>query len=74
MTTRVLTLAGICYVVDDVCNNNGNFHWKYVHFKEDKIVFKKSYDKRNLLKGILHEWSFKSKRNLARVVISYEIY
>ena len=58
MTTRVLTLAGIRNFFDNVHNNNVNFHWKYVHFKGDKIVFKKSYD----------------KTNLTLVVISYEIY
>ena len=58
MTTRVLTLAGIRKVIDDVHNNNVNFHWKYVHFIGDKIVFKKSYD----------------KTNLTLVVISCEIY
>ena len=57
MTTHVLTLAGIHNVIDNV-SNNVNFHWKYVHFKGNKIVFKKSYD----------------KTNLTLMVISYEIY
>ena len=58
MTTRNNTSAGIRSVIDDVRNNNVNFHWKYVHFDGDKIVYKKSYD----------------KTNLTLVVISYEIY
>ena len=58
MTTLVLTLfAGIRNVIDDVHNNNVNFHLKYAHFKGDKTVFKKSY----------------YKSNLTLVVISYEI-
>ena len=51
------TLAGIRNVIDDVRNNNVNFHWKFANFKGDKIVFKKSYD----------------KTNLTLVVISYEM-
>ena len=51
------TFAGISNVIDDVRNNNVNFHWK-CHFKGDKIVFKKSYD----------------KKDLTLVVISYKIY
>ena len=40
MTTRVFyTFAGIRNVIDDVRNNNVNFHWKYVHFKSDKNLF-----------------------------------
>ena len=58
MTTCINTFAGICNVIDNVRNNNVNFHWKYVHFKGDKILFKKSYD----------------KTDLTLVVISYEIY
>ena len=56
MTTRVITLLRE-YVIVDVRNNNVNFHWKYVHFKSDKNLFKKSYD----------------KTNLTLVVISYEM-
>ena len=44
-------------VIVDVRYNIVNFHWKYVHFKGNKIIFKKSYD----------------KTNLTLVVISYEI-
>ena len=40
MATRVLTLLHrIRNVIDDVRNNCVNFHWKYVHFKGDKIIF-----------------------------------
>ena len=56
--TCINTFAGIRKVIVDVRNNNENFHWKYVHFKGDKMFFKKSYD----------------KTNLTLVVISYEIY
>ena len=52
------TFAGIRNVIDEVRNNNVNFHSNYVHFKGDTIVFNKSYD----------------KKNLTLVVISYEIY
>ena len=38
ITTHVLTLAGICNVIDEVGSNNVNFHWKYVHLKGDKIT------------------------------------
>ena len=48
MTTCINTFAGIFNVIEDVRNNNVTFHWKYVHFKGDKIIFKKSYDKTNL--------------------------
>ena len=44
--------------MDEVRINNIDFHWKYVHFKGDKIVFKKSYD----------------ETNFTLVVISYENY
>ena len=42
------TFVGIRNAIDNVRNNNVNVHWNYVHFKGDKIVFKKSYDKMNL--------------------------
>ena len=53
MTTRVITLAGIRNVIDDVRNNNVNFHWKYVHCKSDKTYFRS-----HMIKRILHSWSF----------------
>ena len=57
MTTRINTFARMRNVIDNF-RNNVNFHWKYVHFKGDKIVFKKPYDKTNLTQD--------------EVVISYE--
>ena len=33
------TFAGIRNVIDNVRNNNVNFHWKYVHIEGDKILF-----------------------------------
>ena len=57
MTKRVVnSFAGIRNVIGYVRNINANFHLKYVHFKGDKIAFKKSYIKR-----ILQSWSFHTK-------------
>ena len=56
MTTRVITLVGIRNVIDDVRNNNVNFHWKCVHFKSDKTYFRS-----HMIKRILHSWSFYMK-------------
>ena len=54
MKVCINTFAGIRNVIDDARNNNVNFHWKYVQFKGDKIVFKKSYDKTNLTLVVIH--------------------
>ena len=58
MTTHVLTFTRICNVIDNVCNNNVNFHWENVYFKGDMILLLKSYD----------------KTNLTLMIIAYEIY
>ena len=50
------TFAGICNIIDIVGNNNVNFHWKHVHFKGDKIVLRSQ-----MIKLILHSWSFHMK-------------
>ena len=44
----IKTFAEILIVNDVARNNNVNFHWKYVHFESDKILFQKRYDKTNL--------------------------
>ena len=58
------TFAGIRNVTDDARNNNVNFHRKYVHFKGDKIVFKKSYDKTNLTLMVISYEIYKTRRRL----------
>ena len=58
MPTCINTFAVICNVIDYVRDNNVNFHWKYVIFDGDKILFGKSC----------------GQMNLTLVVISYEIY
>ena len=37
--TCINTFAGIRYVIDDVRNNNANFHWKIFHAEGIKILF-----------------------------------
>ena len=53
------TFAGIRNVIDDVRNDNVNFHWKYVHFTLVKAII--TYFRSHMIKRILHSWSFHMK-------------
>ena len=61
--TFINTFAGICSIIDDVCNINENFIEKISSMNMMKSYFK-IYDNMNashMIKQILHSWSFHMK-------------